>query len=49
MVTRLELELGKGPLAHGFAGISAEPWVCRIQTLIGKLLRQVHRRGDLGS
>ena len=33
---RLELELGKGPLAHGFAG--DQRWTLgRIKTLIGKL------------
>ena len=33
--TRLELELGKGPLAHGFAG--DQRWTLgRIKTLIGK-------------
>ena len=33
---RLELELGKGPLAHGFAG--DQRWtLSRIKTLIGKL------------
>ena len=35
---RLELELGKGPLAHGFAG--DQRWTLgRIKTLIGKLFR----------
>jgi len=34
--TRLEAELGKGPLAHGFAG--DQRWtLARIKTLIGKL------------
>jgi transposase len=35
---RLEAELGKGPLAHGFAG--GQYWTLgRIKTLIGKLFR----------
>src|SRR5260370_37713274 len=38
---RLELELGKGPLAHGFA--ADQRWTLgRIKTLIGRLLHVGH-------
>ena len=46
---RLELELRKGPLAHGFA--NDQRWTLgRIKTLIGKLFHIGYtRRGDARS
>jgi transposase len=45
---RLELELGRGPLAHGFAG--DRRWTLgRIKTLIGKLFHVGYTVEGVGS
>ncbi len=45
---RLEAELGKGPLAHGFANV--QRWTLgRIKTLTGKLFHVGYTPGNSGS